>query len=304
MSNLKLQGVYTAIVTPFQDDGSMDEAAFERLLDRQIEAGVDGIVPVGTTGESATLDVDEHSRVIDLTIQRCKGRVAVIAGTGANATEEAVRLTRHALEAGADATLQVTPYYNKPSQKGLVAHFSAVADVGLPVVLYNVPGRSGCEIAIESIAALASHPNVIAVKEAGGCAKRVTQILDVCDLTVLSGDDELTLPMMAGGARGCISVASNVLPAAVSEMVHAVLKGDWSAGVARHHQLYPLFRDLFIETNPIPVKAALAMMGWIREIYRLPLVSLDAQDRETLRATLQAVGAFESGQIAKGTVSP
>ncbi len=301
MNKRTLQGAYTAIVTPFSDDGSIDAAAYERLLDRQIEAGVDGIVPVGTTGESATLNVDEHSRVIDMTIQRCKGRVAVIAGTGANATEEAVRLTRHALDAGADATLQVTPYYNKPSQKGLVAHFSAVADVGLPVVLYNVPGRSGCEIAVESIAELASHPNVIAVKEAGGCAKRVTQILDACDLAVLSGDDELTLPMMAGGARGCISVASNVLPAAVTGMVHAVLAGDWPAGMARHHQLYPLFRDLFIETNPIPVKAALAMMGWIKEVYRLPLVSLDEQHKTQLRDTLQTVGAFDAAQTAKGT---
>ncbi len=301
MSKIKLQGVYTAIVTPFSDDGSIDTAAFERLLDRQIAAGVDGIVPVGTTGESATLDVDEHSRVIDMTIQRCKGRATVIAGTGANATEEAVRLTRHALEAGADATLQVTPYYNKPSQKGLVAHFAAVADVGLPVVLYNVPGRSACEIAIDSIAELASHPNVVAVKEAGGCAKRVTQILDVCDLTVLSGDDELTLPMMAGGARGCISVASNVLPAAVAGMVHAVLDGNWPDGMARHHQLYPLFRDLFIDTNPIPVKAALAMMGWIKEIYRLPLVSLDAENKQQLRDTLQSLGAFDAGQTAGGS---
>ncbi len=301
MSKITLQGVYTAIVTPFNDDGSIDTAAFERLLDRQIAAGVDGIVPVGTTGESATLDVDEHSRVIDMTIKRCKGRATVIAGTGANATEEAVRLTRHALEAGADATLQVTPYYNKPSQKGLVAHFAAVADVGLPVVLYNVPGRSACEIAIESIAELASHPNVVAVKEAGGCAKRVTQILDVCDLTVLSGDDELTLPMMAGGARGCISVASNVLPAAVAGMVHAVLDGNWPDGMARHHQLYPLFRDLFIDTNPIPVKAALAMMGWIKEIYRLPLVSLDAENKQQLRATLQSLGAFDAGQTAEGS---
>lgn len=303
MSKNKLEGVYTAIVTPFRDDGSLDEAAYERLLERQIEAGVDGIVPVGTTGESATLDVDEHSRVIDLTVKRCKGRLAVIAGTGGNATEEAVRLTRHALEAGADATLQVTPYYNKPSQKGLIAHFAAIADVGLPVVLYNVPGRSCCEIAIQSIAELASHPNVIAVKEAGGCAKRVTQILDVCNLTVLSGDDELTLPMMAGGARGCVSVASNVLPAAVRDMVHAVLQGDWPAGMALHQKLYPLFRDLFIETNPIPVKAALAMMGWIHEIYRLPLVSLDERNKALLRATLQSLNAFEPGQAAKGTPS-
>lgn len=300
MSTLSLQGAYTAIVTPFTADGKVDTAAFENLLDRQIEGGIDGIVPVGTTGESATLDVDEHARIIDITVERCRGRATVIAGTGANSTEEAIRLTRHALQAGADATLQVTPYYNKPNQAGLKAHFSAVADVGLPVVLYNVPGRSACEIAIDTIAELAAHPNIVAVKEAGGCAKRVSQIRNACDLIVLSGDDELTLPMMSVGARGCISVASNVLPAEVSGMIRAVLDGDWPAGMAAHRRLYPLFRDLFIDTNPIPVKAALAMLGLIGEFYRLPLVPLDAAPKRQLRATLTDLGAFGQDPAAKG----
>ncbi len=303
MKNITLQGLYTAIVTPFKADGSIDEPAFERLLDRQLAGGVDGVVPMGTTGESATLDVDEHSRIIDITIERCKGRATVIAGTGANATEEAIRLTRHAMDAGADATLQVTPYYNKPNQEGLIAHFSAVADVGLPVVLYNVPGRSACEIEIATIANLAAHPNIVAVKEAGGCAKRVTQILNVCDLTVLSGDDELTLPMMAGGARGCVSVASNVLPAAVTAMIHAVLDGDWPTGMAAHQRLHPLFRDLFIDTNPIPVKAALAMMDLITEHYRLPLVPLAVDLKAQLRSTLETLGVFSKAAMEKGALA-
>ncbi len=300
MDKIKFQGVYTAIVTPFTPEGNVDSGAFERLLDRQLAAGIDGIVPVGTTGESATLDIDEHSRIIDLTIARCKDRGTVIAGTGANATSEAIRLTRHARDAGADATLQVTPYYNKPNQEGLYAHFSAVADVGLPVVLYHVPGRTACDIAIPTIARLAHHPNIVAIKEAGGCVKRVSAIRDVCDLTILSGDDELTLPMMAVGAAGCISVASNVMPAAVMAMVHAVLRGDWEAGKAAHHRLFPLFRDLFIDTNPIPVKAALAMLAWIEEQYRLPLTPLAEELKQKLRMTLEAVGAFASDGAPNG----
>lgn len=303
MSKITLQGLYTAIVTPFKEDGSLDIPAFEHLLDRQLAGGVDGIVPMGTTGESATLDVDEHSLIIDITIERCKGKATVIAGTGANSTDEAIRLTRHALEAGADATLQVTPYYNKPNQDGLAAHFTAVADVGLPVVLYNVPGRSACEIEVATIAQLAQHPNIVAVKEAGGCAKRVTKILNACDLTVLSGDDELTLPMMAVGARGCVSVASNVLPAAVNDMIKAALRGDWKAAMTAHYQLYPLFRDLFIDTNPIPVKAALALMDLMAEQYRLPLVPLAVDLKAQLRGTLETLGALDGTPSAKGAQS-
>ena len=287
---MRLEGCYTAIVTPFRS-GGVDYEALQRLVEEQIAAGIDGLVPVGTTGESPTLDFDEHQAVIEKVVRFVGGRCTVIAGTGANATAEAVRLTRHAAGVGADATLQVTPYYNKPSQEGLYRHFSAVADEGgLPVVLYNVPGRTGREIEVGTVARLAGHPGVVAVKEAGGSVDRVSAILDACDVTVLSGDDSLTLPMMAVGARGVISVAANVMPAAVTEMVHAALAGELAQARALHRRLYPLFRDLFIETNPGPVKAALANLGKIAEEYRLPLCPLTDVHRETLAASMRAAG--------------
>lgn len=287
---IKLQGCYTAIVTPFRD-GDVDLDALGELLEMQMQAGVDGIVPVGTTGESPTLDFDEHERVIEFVAEAVNHRCQVIAGTGANSTSEAVRLTQHAAAEGVDATLQVTPYYNKPSQEGLYRHFSTVADEGgLPVVLYNVPGRTGREISVDTIARLAKHPNIIAVKEAGGSVDRVSAILDACDITVLSGDDSLTLPMMAVGGQGVISVASNVVPERVAAMVHEALNGGWDAARKLHARLYPLFRDLFIDTNPIPVKAALAMMGLVQEEYRLPLCPLQDSHREPLRESLRKAG--------------
>jgi 4-hydroxy-tetrahydrodipicolinate synthase len=287
---MTLQGCFTALVTPFRD-GAVDEAALCRLVEMQVEAGVDGIVPVGTTGESPTLDFAEHDRVIDVVVKAVNRRCLVIAGTGGNATREAVQLTRHAAAAGADATLQVTPYYNKPSQEGLYRHFTTVADEGgLPVVLYNVPGRTGREIGVETIARLAGHPNVVAVKEAGGSVDRVSAILDACEITVLSGDDSLTLPMMAVGATGVISVASNILPAEVTAMVHAALAGRFDRARELHRRLYPLFRDLFVDTNPIPVKAAMAMMGLIAEEYRLPLCAISDTHRRVLAASLAKAG--------------
>lgn len=284
------EGVHTAIVTPFGDDGRIDFEAFARLIDLQIEAGVDGIVPVGTTGESPTITFDEHSEVIRAAVSAARGRLKVIAGTGANSTAEALLLTRQAQDAGADATLQVTPYYNKPNQEGLRRHFGAVADLGLPVVLYNVPGRTARAIEVDTIARLAEHPHVVAVKEAGGSVNRVSAIRDRCDIAVLSGDDSLTLPMMVVGARGVISVASNVAPAAVKAMVQAALDGRWDEARRAHARLYPLFRDLFLDTNPIPVKAAMAMQGLIREVYRLPLCEMDDKGKEPLRRTLAALG--------------
>lgn len=285
-----LQGVHTAIVTPFNKDGSVDYARYRDLIEFQIENGIDGIAPVGTTGESPTLNNDEHMKVIEETIRAVHGRALVIAGTGANSTSEAVELTQRAKELGVDATLQVTPYYNKPNQEGLYRHFSAVADIGLPVVLYNVPGRSSLEIAIETVARLALHPNVVAVKEAGGKVERVKQTLDVCDIEVLSGDDALALPMMRDGAIGVISVASNVVPDVVASLIHTALEGQWDAARLLHNQYIKLFNAMFIDTNPIPVKAALAMMGKIEEIYRLPLCEMSPSNKETLRAVMASAG--------------
>jgi 4-hydroxy-tetrahydrodipicolinate synthase len=279
-------GTYTAIVTPFNQNGKVDFGALKALIDWQAENGVDGIVPVGTTGESPTLDNDEHIEVIRVSVETARGRLKVIAGTGANATAEAVELTRQVIVMGVDATLQVTPYYNKPNQEGLYRHFLAVADLGLPVVLYNVPGRSSREIDVATIARLAKHPGVVAVKEAGGSVDRVSAIRTACDIAVLSGDDSLALPMISVGAQGVISVASNVAPRAVSDMIRAALAGDFTTARQAHLRLYPLFRDLFIDTNPIPVKAALALMNRIHEVYRLPLCEPSDKIRAQIRQTL------------------
>lgn len=284
---MTLRGCHTALVTPFAND-EVSYDTLRALVERQIEGGVDGVAPVGTTGESPTVDFREHDKVIETVIEQVAGRCLVIAGTGANSTREAVELTRTAAKAGADATLQVTPYYNKPTQEGLYRHFATVADEGgLPVVLYNVPGRTGREIGVDTIARLASHPNVVAVKEAGGSVDRVNNILARCEITVLSGDDSLALPMMAVGGEGVISVASNVVPDRVSAMVHDALAGRWEEARRRHRELFPLFRDLFIETNPIPVKAALATLGLIELEYRLPLCELAPESCAALEQTLR-----------------
>jgi len=287
---MNLQGVYTAIVTPFRE-GRVDTATLQALVERQIAAGVAGIVPVGTTGESPTLSMEEHCGVIETVVAAVGGRCQVIAGTGANATDEAIELTTHARGAGADATLQVTPYYNKPSQEGLYRHFATIADAcGLPVVLYNVPGRCGVPIEIDTIRRLAAHAQVVAVKEAGGSVDRVSAIRDACDLTVLSGDDALTLPMLAVGARGVVSVAANLVPERVRALCDAWFAGHPAEAARLHAELYPLFRDLFLETNPIPVKAAMAMAGLIEEEYRLPLCPMSPKHRDTLAATLRRLG--------------
>ena len=289
-------GTYTAIVTPFKN-GKIDEAAFERLIKNQIKGGVDGIVPVGTTGESPTVDYEEHLQVIALAIKFATGKVKVLAGTGANATREAVYLTREAEKLGADGSLQVSPYYNKPTQEGLFQHFREVArNTKLPIVLYSIPGRCGIEIGIDTIRRLiAECKNIIGIKEAGGSCDRVSALRTALGpkFEILSGDDSLTVPFMSVGAQGVISVVSNVVPREISQMVRAFASGDSKKAMQLHHKFYQLFKDMFVETNPIPVKAALAMMGQIEEEYRLPLVSISAKNRETLRATLKNCGLLK-----------
>ena len=284
-------GTYTAIVTPFRN-GKIDEPALQRLIAFQIKAGIDGIVPVGTTGESPTVDYDEHIRIIELSVKFAAGKIKVLAGTGGNSTTEAIHLTKRAEAAGADGSLQVAPYYNKPTQEGLFQHFREVArQTRLPIVLYSIPGRCGIEIAVDTVSRLAKAcKNIIGIKEAGGNPDRVSQLRAVLGprFTILSGDDSLTLPFMSVGAQGVISVASNVIPGPVARMVNAFASDRRAEALKLHDKYFPVFKDLFIETNPVPVKAALAMLGQIEEEYRLPLVPMSAPNRQKLRATLRA----------------
>ena len=290
-------GTYTALVTPFKN-GGVDESALERLIKIQIKAGVDGIVPVGTTGESPTVDYEEHIDVVALAVRFAARNIKVLAGTGGNSTSEAIYLTEQAEKAGADGSLQVTPYYNKPTQEGLFQHFRAVArKTKLPIMLYSIPSRSGVEIGVETSRLARECRNIIGIKEAGGNADRVSQLRAALgpDFEIMSGDDGLTLPFMAVGAHGVISVASNVIPRQVAQMVTAFSAGRIAAAQKLHHKYYGLFKDLFIETNPIPVKAALAMMGLIEGEYRLPLVPMAAGNRDKLRATMKACGILKRG---------
>ncbi|MFN2350393.1 MAG: 4-hydroxy-tetrahydrodipicolinate synthase [Kiritimatiellia bacterium] len=290
------KGAFTAIITPFNRDQSVDYDRLEMLIERQIENGIDGIVPVGTTGESPSLNCEEHLRVIETTVQVCRKRVKVIAGTGANCTKEACELTAAARDCGADATLQVTPYYNKPNQEGLLRHFETVADLGLPVVLYNIPGRCGVEIALDTVVKLSAHPHIAAIKEAAGSVPRVSNILQRCDISVLSGDDPLTLPMLAVGAQGVISVASNSAPRLVAEMVHAALDGRWEEARRIHQRCWRFFNAIFIDTNPIPIKAALALQGLAEEVYRLPLTPLRREMRIELEECLRELDLLPSNK--------
>ena len=289
-------GTYTAIVTPFKN-GQLDEAALARLVKNQIKGGVDGIVPVGTTGESPTVDYDEHIRIIELSVKLAAGKIKVLAGTGANSTSEAIGLTIAAEKAGADGSLQVAPYYNTPTQEGLYQHFKAIArNTKLPIILYSIPGRCGIEIAVPTVKRLAADcKNIIGIKEAGGNADRVSQLRAAlgAKFEILSGDDSLTLPFMAVGAQGVISVASNVAPREVATMVRAFAKGDVKKALQIHQKLYPLFKDLFIETNPVPVKGAMAILGFCDEEYRLPLVRMSAANRATLKAAMKASGILQ-----------
>lgn len=287
-----LRGTITAMITPFDKTGAVDYGALRAIVDEQVAGGVEGICAVGTTGESPTLDHDEHHKVIDKTIEFAQGKLAIIAGTGANSTAEAVSLTKAAIASGgADATLQVTPYYNKPNAEGLYRHFMTVADLGLPVVLYNVPGRSGKEIPLDVVVRLAAHPNIVAIKEAAGSVDRVSAIKELLpDFTVLSGDDMLALPMISVGAQGVISVASNVIPRQMSDMVRSALAGDFATALVAHRKYYRLFRDLFMDVNPVMVKEALSIMGKVENVFRLPLCETTPANRETMRATLAKLG--------------
>jgi 4-hydroxy-tetrahydrodipicolinate synthase len=282
------KGVITALVTPLRND-RVDEEALRRLVDEQITSGVDGLVPVGTTGESPTLTSEEHIRVVEIVVQQAKQRVPVIAGTGANSTHEAIELTLAAKAVGADATLQVTPYYNKPTQDGLYRHFKTIAlAAGLPMVVYNVPGRTGCDLLPDPIARLCDVPLMVGVKEATGNMQRAAQIIArVGDrLSLLSGDDATAMPLYAVGGHGCISVVSNVAPADMAAMWDAAAAGDWRRARELHYKLFPLSEGLFIEANPIPVKTALAMMGKIADEIRPPLYPMAGANRDKIKKIL------------------
>jgi len=284
------EGSMTALVTPFKRDGSIDEEGLRELVEFQCENGTDVLVPSATTGESATMSGLEQGKVIKIVLDQAS--VKVIAGAGTNDTQRAVELTRQALDLGADGVLSVCPYYNKPTQRGIYEHFKAVARVDIPVVIYNVPGRTSCYIEAETILKLAEIPNIVGLKEASGNISHITEVLEKCpkDFSVLSGDDPLTYSIMCLGGRGAISVASNLVPREVSEMIHLLLEGEYKQAREIHFRLIPLFRDLFIETNPIPVKEALKMMGRSSGSIRLPLFELEDENRALLRNRLKGMG--------------
>ena len=285
------KGAITAIVTPFNHDGSLDEKSLRNLVEFQIKNKIDGIVPCGTTGESPTLNHDEHKRVIEIIIETAKGRVPIIAGAGSNSTKEAVEMTKSADGLGADASLHVSPYYNKPTQEGLYRHFSEIAKAAdIPVIIYNIQGRTAVNIETQTLARLAKeHSNIVGVKEASG---NVAQMMDVINslpknFSVLSGDDNLTLPLMALGGRGVISVASNIIPKEMHELTSYALNGEFGKAMKLHYRLLPLFKGIFIETNPMPIKSALAMKGMIKESYRLPMCEMKEENKEKLRKILE-----------------
>jgi len=289
---MSFAGTHTALVTPFRG-GKLDADAFRSHIEDQIAGGITGVVPVGTTGESPTLDYDEHNEVIRTAIEAAAGRCLVVAGTGSNATSEAIALTAEAEKLGADAALLVAPYYNKPSQEGIYRHFRAIAEaVKIPLVLYSIPGRCGVEIAVETVARLAKDcPNIRTIKESGGSVERVSQLRAALDhdFEILSGDDSLTLPFLSVGAVGVISVASNLFPAEISEMVRLWLDGDTSGAQAVHRRFYDLFKDLFIEPNPVPAKYGLSLRGKMSSEVRLPLCEMSEANAARVRKTLEAL---------------
>jgi len=285
-----IQGAMTAMITPFAD-GEVDWGRLKANVEFQIGNGIDALVPVGTTGESPTLSHAEHRQVIEKVIEDAAGRVKVVAGTGSNSTSEAMELTQHAKDVGADAALMVAPYYNKPTQEGLYRHFSTIADeVGLAIVLYNIPGRTGITMQPHTIARLAEHEHIVAIKEATGSLNIASEIATLCDITILSGDDSMTLPLMSIGARGVISVLSNIVPDKIKAMVDAQLAGDIALARQYHLELFPLFNVMFIETNPIPIKAAMAMMGMDSGEVRMPLCEIAEENAEQLRGLLEDAG--------------
>ncbi|HTM27155.1 MAG TPA: 4-hydroxy-tetrahydrodipicolinate synthase [Vicinamibacterales bacterium] len=286
-------GCGTALVTPFRRDGSLDEAGVARLAKRQIDAGIHFLVPCGTTGECPTLTEEEQTRVVELVVAEAAGRVPVLAGAGGYNTQEVIHAARRMRAAGADGILSVTPYYNKPTPEGLFQHYSAIAEaIDMPIVVYNVPGRTGCNVDPATIARLSGVRNIVGVKEASG---NMTQMCEVCaavpdDFIVLSGDDALTLPLMAIGGRGIVSVASNEIPAEMSRLVEIAERGDFASARALHQRLLPLLLVNFIESNPIPVKSAMASLGLLEEVYRLPMVPPRPASKQKIEAVLHSLG--------------
>jgi 4-hydroxy-tetrahydrodipicolinate synthase len=288
------EGVHTALVTPFREaDGAVDEAALRELVERQVAGGVDGLVPCGSTGESATLSHAEHRRVVEVVVEAAGGRVQVIAGTGSNNTREAIELTRHAKEAGADGALLISPYYNKPTQQGIVAHFAEIArECRFPLIVYNIPGRTASNILPGTMAQLSDLEHVVGVKEACGDIHQIAQAIAACGdgFTFLSGDDAMTLPLLSIGGHGVITTVGNLVPAEMAKLVRAFGSGDLAGARSLHYRLLPLIDAIFRETNPIPVKAAVAMQGLCSERIRLPLTSISDENRERLRVVMKEIG--------------
>jgi 4-hydroxy-tetrahydrodipicolinate synthase len=286
-------GSFVALVTPFRD-GKIDEAKLRELVEMHAASGTDGLVPCGTTGESPTLSHDEHKRVVEIVIHAARRRVKVLAGTGSNSTAEAIDLTRHAEKAGADGALVVNPYYNKPTQEGLYRHFRAVAEsVAIPIVVYNIQSRTAVNIETATMVRLVKDvKNIRGVKEASGSLDQMSQVIAACgpEFAVLSGDDNLTLPLMAVGGHGVISVIANIVPRETAEMVHAALDNDFKRARELHHRLFPLARAAFLETNPIPIKEAMAMAGMLEPEFRLPMCRMGEANRETLRTIVKSYG--------------
>lgn len=304
MINSIFRGVHTALVTPFTSTGAVDIGAFKRLVEYQIASGIDGLVPCGTTGESSTLTHDEHDRVVALTVEYAAGRVPVIAGTGSNATTEAIQLSQHAEQAGVDAVLLVNPYYVKPTQKGLYLHFKAVAEsVSIPCIPYNIAGRSGVNLENETLHRLMSeHDNIVGVKEASGSLEQMKNLIGLRHdrFDVLCGDDNMTVDLIEAGGNGVVSVAANLIPGLMKEMVHSALDGDIKRARSLEDRLMPFFKACFIETNPIPIKTAMAMKNWCREEFRLPMCSLSTEEHyDVIREAMAGIdipdaSAFEA----------
>jgi 4-hydroxy-tetrahydrodipicolinate synthase len=285
------QGSFVALVTPFRN-GKVDEAKLRELVELHVANGTDGLIPCGTTGESPSLNHDEHRRVVEIVIEAARGRIRVVAGTGSNSTSEAIDLTKHAEQAGAAGALVVNPYYNKPTQEGLYRHFRAVAEsVGIPVLVYNIQSRTAVNVETDTMARLARDVrNIVGVKEASGSLDQMSQVIAACgpDFSVLSGDDNITLPLLAIGGSGVVSVIANIVPRETADLVHAALDGDWKRARDLHYRLFPLARAAFLETNPIPIKEAMAMAGMIEPEFRLPMCRMSDANREKLRAILKS----------------
>jgi 4-hydroxy-tetrahydrodipicolinate synthase len=284
------QGSFVAMVTPFRN-GKVDEAKLRELVELHVANGTDGLIPCGTTGESPSLNHDEHRRVVEIVVEAARGRIRVVAGTGSNTTAEAIDLTKHAERAGASGALVVNPYYNKPTQEGLYRHFRAVAEsVAIPVLVYNIQSRTAVNVETDTMARLARDVrNIVGVKEASGSLDQMSQVIAACgpDFSVLSGDDNITLPLLAIGGSGVVSVIANIVPRETADLVHAALDGDWKRARDLHYRLFPLARAAFLETNPIPIKEAMAMAGMIEPEFRLPMCRMSDANREKLRAILK-----------------